>query len=314
MPRGHVFPTDQGWFDFLSAQSPLDEVNFWTPKPWGGRFGILSHGEPLFFKLKAPFNHIGGFGRFAHYTTLPIERAWQTFGPKNGARSLDAMQQNIARLRHAGGDWSASPEIGCIVLVEPSFWPRDLWIPAPTDFKVNSVRGRGYDLVSATGAELWIEAVKRLGSRPSGGTMLREVRTIVPGGFGDPLLRKPRLGQGAFRTIVLDVYRRQCAVTGERALPVLQAAHIRPFSVTEQHNLGDAVLLRSDIHALLDAGYITITPELRIQLSPRFAEEFGTESDYFRLNGTRIQVPHDPAFHPSRAALEWHNTNRFLTV
>jgi putative restriction endonuclease len=90
--------------------------------------------------------------------------------------------------------------------------------------------------------------------------------------------------------MVLDAYERRCAITGERALPVLHAAHIRPFSVTERHDLGDAVLLRSDIHALLDAGYITITPELRVQLSPRFALEFGTESDYLQLNGTRIHA------------------------
>jgi putative restriction endonuclease len=39
---------------------------------------------------------------------------------------------------------------------------------------------------------------------------------------------QPRLGQGAFRLLVTDAYQRRCAVTGERTLPVLDAAHIRP--------------------------------------------------------------------------------------
>ena len=48
--------------------------------------------------------------------------------------------------------------------------------------------------------------------------------------FGDPVLARQRLGQGAFRMLVTDSYQRRCAVTKEKALPVLEAAHIRPVS------------------------------------------------------------------------------------
>jgi hypothetical protein len=44
--------------------------------------------------------------------------------------------------------------------------------------------------------------------------------------FGEPHLIRPRLGQGAFRVLVTDIYRRRCAVTLERTLPALEAAHI----------------------------------------------------------------------------------------
>ena len=47
--------------------------------------------------------------------------------------------------------------------------------------------------------------------------------------FGEPHLIRPRLGQGAFRVLVTDIYRRRCAVTQERTLPALEAAHIRPY-------------------------------------------------------------------------------------
>ncbi|RPI44481.1 MAG: hypothetical protein EHM59_12710 [Betaproteobacteria bacterium] len=48
--------------------------------------------------------------------------------------------------------------------------------------------------------------------------------------FGAEYLMRGRLGQGAFRVLVTDAYQRRCAVTGEKTLPVLEAAHIRPYA------------------------------------------------------------------------------------
>ena len=45
--------------------------------------------------------------------------------------------------------------------------------------------------------------------------------------FGEPVLVRPRLGQGSFRIGVTDVYQRRCAVTGERTLPILAACRTR---------------------------------------------------------------------------------------
>ncbi len=87
--NAYVAPTDKRWFDFLSSQFGVDEVNFWMPKPWGGRFGVLSRGEPLLFKLKSPQNAIAGGGFFEHYTELPLSLAWDAFGIKNGASSFE---------------------------------------------------------------------------------------------------------------------------------------------------------------------------------------------------------------------------------
>ena len=75
--------TDKNWFDqlrSLSRREQVDEVNFWTPKPWGGHFRVLTRGQPLLFKLKSPHNVIAGGGFFEHYTELPV-------GPGRGRRS-----------------------------------------------------------------------------------------------------------------------------------------------------------------------------------------------------------------------------------
>jgi predicted restriction endonuclease len=63
-------------------------------------------------------------------------------------------------------------------------------------------------------------------------------------------------------------------VTRERTLPALEAAHIRPFAEGGEHEASNGVLLRRDIHSLFDAGYVTITPDLRFEVSRRIKEEF----------------------------------------
>ena len=81
--KAYAAVTDKNWFDHLRSLSRgqrVDEVNFWTPKPWRGQFGVLTRGQPLLFKLKSPHNVIAGGGFFEHYTDLPIGLAWQAFG------------------------------------------------------------------------------------------------------------------------------------------------------------------------------------------------------------------------------------------
>lgn len=76
---------------------------------------------------------------------------------------------------------------------------------------------------------------------------------IDPPRYGTPTLVAPRLGQGSFRALVTDAYSYRCAISKERTLPVLQAAHIRPYADGGQHELSNGVLLRSDLHALRSA-------------------------------------------------------------
>jgi putative restriction endonuclease len=80
---------------------------------------------------------------------------------------------------------------------------------------------------------------------------------------------RPRLGQGAFRVLVTDAYQRRCAVTGERTLPVLESAHIKPYARSGPHSNNNGLLLRSDLHKLFDLGYITVTGDMRIEVSKR---------------------------------------------
>ena len=71
--------------------------------------------------------------------------------------------------------------------------------------------------------------------------------------FGEPTLVRPRLGQGASASVVTDAYQRRCAVTKERTLPVLEAAHIKPYADGGEHRIDNGLLLRRDLHTLRDS-------------------------------------------------------------
>ena len=129
--------------------------------------------------------------------------------------------------------------------------------------------------------------------------------------YGSPVVTLPRLGQGSFRVIVTDAYARRCAVTREKTLPALDAAHIRPYGEGGEHRIDNGLLLRKDLHALFDQGYVTITPSLNFEVSRRIREEFENGHDYYRMHGTSIQPPQDPLLRPSEGCLNWHNEQVF---
>lgn len=110
--------------------------------------------------------------------------------------------------------------------------------------------------------------------------------------YGAPQVIRPRLGQGAFRALVTEAYGRRCAVTGERTLPVLEAAHVQPYSEGGAHEVTNGLLLRSDLHRLYDLGYLTVDPdERRLLVSRRIREEFDNGQHYYDLEGTVIRSP-----------------------
>jgi putative restriction endonuclease len=297
--------TDNDWFRFLRGLSDVDEVNFW--KPGGTQHVSLTLGQPLLFKLHAPENFIVGGGFFAHFSLLPSRVAWDAFGEKNGAASFEEMRRRIERYRHTPHDPHAEYTIGCVILSDPFFFDDRDWIPAPADFHPNIVQWKGYDITTGTGREVWDQVQVRL----RGAT--RQVREPDSPMYGDPVLVRHRLGQGTFRVLVTDVYNRRCAVTGEKALLVLQAAHIRPVSAGGRHRLTNGLLLRSDVHTLFDRGYVTVTPDYRFRISPRLKKDFDDGETYERWAGATLGLPQRPEDRPDRIDLEWHADTVFRT-
>jgi putative restriction endonuclease len=300
--------TDYDWFRLHAAKQTVEEVNFWRPSP-GMPFKVLQPGEALLFKLHSPRNFIAGGGFFTKFLQLPITLAWEAFGEGNGVRSFAGMRQRIGKYRRAEIGPTENPNIGCILLAEPFFFQEHDWIPCPPDFSMNIVSGKSYDVASETGKAVWNAVAERLqlyaaATDQPGPAMIAAAESAR---FGAPILVQPRLGQGSFRVLVTDAYHRRCAMTLERTLPVLEAAHIRPYSDGGKHELSNGLLLRSDLHTLFDNGYITVDPaDRRIVVSARIREEFDNGKEYYQLHGKPLHVPLEPKLIPSVANLEYH--------
>ena len=157
--HGTVAVTDFGWYEFL-ADRGLQEVNFWTPSD--RRPFSAPELSPFFFKLKAPHRAIAGFGYFAKWSSLPDWLAWECFGEGNGTSSLAALEERLAAIRTRIGYRATGPvpSIGCIVVVQPTFFPRDAWIAQPADWHDRIVSSAAYDLTVGEGRRIWQQCIE----------------------------------------------------------------------------------------------------------------------------------------------------------
>lgn len=295
--------TDKDWYDFLRTQTSLDEANFWQPSA-NREFKALDPGELFLFKLHSPNNYIVGGGFFAHYSKLPISLAWEAFGIRNGAHNLEEMRQRLGKYRSLVTNEKMDYEIGNILLEQPFFLTNNSWIPVPKDWKSNIVQGRTYDLSVEPGLTLWRSIQSSL-------TLSRMIRE-EPQRYGEPVLTFPRLGQGSFRILVTDAYQRRCAISNEKALPALDAAHIKPFSEEGLNEVNNGLLLRRDLHALFDSGYVTITDAMKVEVSKKLKEEFDNGKEYYKFHGLDLHLPIGKSNYPSAEYIQWHNNNIYL--
>lgn len=311
MMKFYLGVTDIHWYTFLS-RIQRDDVNFWQP---GGHltFRVLQTGEPFLFKLKSPLNSIAGIGFFSSHTFLPLSLAWEVFGEGNGCNSFEGLQHMILPLRKDKSN--PNPTIGCIVLTNPIFFDREDWITVPEDWKPSTQQGKSYSIETEIGRDTWEKIVVLLQKYLAGSPIGKETQLTVEerdARYGASILARVRLGQGAFRILVTDAYRRRCAISGERTLPVLDAAHIKPYSQSGPHLISNALLLRSDIHKLFDSGYMTITADHKVEVSKRIKEEFENGKEYYRFHGNNLFLtPSRLENKPGEKYIEWHNQNIF---
>lgn len=308
--RGFIGVTDLGWarqlWEDQRAGRGHEEVNFWRPSE--RVFGALRPGEPYFFRLKSPVNAIGGMAFFQRSAILPVWLAWECFGRGNGVESLRAFEDRLREIRRRNKiDHDPELRIGCTLLSQPVFFDERDYVRLPSDWGPRTVTGAGYDMRSGEGARVFAEChavwQRMQASRPDAEPRGQGELFADGPRHGAPQLVAPRLGQGGFRIAVTEAYRRQCAVTTEHSLPVLEAAHIRPYAESGSHEVSNGLLLRSDIHRLFDRGYVTVTPDYRFRVSSRLRDEYRNGRVYYELDGREIVLPDDPAQWPARELL-----------
>jgi putative restriction endonuclease len=307
---GFIAVTDPGWYEQLARTPGPKDANFWRPS--ARPLKRLPVGAPFLFKLKGRDHAIAGFGFFASFTILPDWLAWDTFGEANGVESLEGLRRRLQKIRD-GARIEADPagRIGCCLIAETRFFPPELWVEPPKDWKPRTQTGATYDLSRGEGARVWRDCLQR-GAVDPNALVFREVPPPTEERYGAPTTYQPRLGQGIFRVQVLDAYDRACAVTREHSLPVLEAAHIRPYATGGEHRVSNGLTLRTDLHRLFDRGYVTVDEDHQLVVGRRLKDDFDNGRSYYSLHGRPLEVPAAPSLAPDRAALAWHREHVFL--
>ncbi len=90
---------------------------------------------------------------------------------------------------------------------------------------------------------------------------------------------EPRPDQDAFRATLLAAYGRRCAVTGCDVPELLDAAHLVPWRISSDPK--DGVLLRTDLHRMIDRGLARIEDGKFVLTTP--------VTGYQHLDGTRLR-------------------------
>ena len=113
-----------------------------------------------------------------------------------------------------------------------------------------------------------------------------------------------RRGQPKFRSKLMKAYSGRCAITGYDAEAALEAAHLRPYRGPESNTFSNGLLLRADIHTLLDLWLLAFNPQTREVVVSRLLA--GTQ--YGSLSGVPLAEPVLESQRPSQEALDtlWH--------
>lgn len=322
--------TDSRWAAFLRDHSDIAEANFWQPTPHG--FKALPEGGPFLFKTKRPgafpdvdmppYALVGG-GFFEEYFEMPISEAWAVWGRGNGVHSERELRERVQQYRASRRlDHDPDPMIGCISLRNLFFADRGEELPQPPNWSLNNVTIEGYETLG-TARKADSEYVLQAFQLMQGSARIdmswdvdlvgRSIEWDGPK-YGEPVLALPRMGQGRFRRAVDEAYEFRCAVTGSKTYPSLEAAHIRDYADARgTHAVSNALLLRSDVHALYDRGYLGIDPDLRLRVSPQLRAHGWNGVEFYEkeASGFMVRAPEVRHLRPDRAALEWHFTTKF---
>lgn len=120
---------------------------------------------------------------------------------------------------------------------------------------------------------------------------------------------KQRVNQDAFRSMILNLYEKRCALTGINIPTLLVASHIIPWAVNQQERLNpeNGLCLSALYDKAFDKGFISFDDQYRVilaeklklyQAEPYYGKHFAS------IEGQTIALPE---YHrPNKEFLEWH--------
>ncbi|PFT42171.1 HNH endonuclease [Bacillus thuringiensis] len=122
---------------------------------------------------------------------------------------------------------------------------------------------------------------------------------------------KRRSGQSTFSNEVKKNYRYECAITGIKIKEFLVGSHIIPWAENKNTRLDpqNGICLSVLLDRAFDQGYITIHPDLTIEVSKFIESDIILKETLMKFSGKKIKKP---SFSPPKEEyLRWHYENIF---
>ena len=92
----------------------------------------------------------------------------------------------------------------------------------------------------------------------------------------------------------------------------LDAAHIQRYLGPRSNHVHNGLLLTKKFHTLFDLGYVTVTPDYVVRISPSLSGDWHNGKRYYPYDCKRlVAMPETASLRPSTAALELHNETVF---
>lgn len=265
---------------------------FWTPTPWNLR--KLKQGEKFYFLLKAPIRQIGGFAEYVEYKNLTADQAWNEYGIRNGRTTkelfLDSIKSYLDKNSKKFRGTNITPEnhiIGCIILKNCIFFDDEGFL---------NTEDYGLKFPTQIVKIKYINSVDPFFSNNNDKKIFTPINDKKIKNY---VLTDTRIGQGLFSGMIKKAYNNQCCVSGEKIPELLNAAHIQSYINADSHHVQNGLLMRVDIHALYDAGLISIDENYDILVSEQL-----NLTDYYKYKSKKITLPVNRSDFPSKDALK----------
>jgi putative restriction endonuclease len=138
----------------------------------------------------------------------------------------------------------------------------------------------------------------------------------LPEGKEREITIKQRVNQNFFRATVLSSYNSKCCITGLGITNLLEASHIKPWSIDKENrtNPTNGLCLNILHHRAFDSGLFTITKDYKFKVSEKLLKsaEKSINELFVKYEDKSILLP--DKFMPSKEFLEWHNKEIFNRI
>lgn len=142
---------------------------------------------------------------------------------------------------------------------------------------------------------------------------------VAEGAFAEDEIYRPAARDQGFRRAVVTAYEHRCALCGVRVRTmdghtVVDAAHIRPWSVSYDDRLANGMALCRTCHWAFDEGLLGVSRTYEILTSSQLGAADNLSGYLSNLEGRGIVRPAKDVYWPDPGSLAWHYKEVFRLV